>query len=127
MRTLPPAKSAQRWSSYNGYLAALAPRCTRSLRVRYEDFVADPEAGRRALLESVSDVLGGTATTGNTGTVATTPGVAHDLSGNPLRFEAERALRVDDAWRSEMTRRDKTVVTALTAPLLTAFGYGLGC
>ena len=32
-------------------------------------------------------------------------------------------LRNDDQWRREMPRRDVSVVTALTAPLLKRYGY----
>lgn len=113
----PPATTARRWSTYNSYFSVLATRCERSVRLRYEDFVTDPVRGRQALRDCVSDVL-----------VAGSPAIdtAHDLSGNPVRFEAATELRVDDAWRTEMSARDKAVVTAITAPLLAGYGYELG-
>ena len=51
-------------------------------------------------------------------------GPSHGLSGNPARFRSGAVeLRRDDAWTTEMPARDRAVVTALTLPLLMAYGY----
>ena len=48
----------------------------------------------------------------------------HTAEGNPMRFvSGELELRADDAWRRQMPSRDRRVVTALTLPLLAAYGY----
>jgi hypothetical protein len=48
----------------------------------------------------------------------------HTLGGNRVRFERGRIrLRLDDAWRTEMQPSHKLLVTALTLPLLIAYGY----
>jgi hypothetical protein len=41
-----------------------------------------------------------------------------------MRFvSGELELRADDAWHRQMPSRDRRVVTALTLPLLAAYGY----
>ena len=48
----------------------------------------------------------------------------HTLGGNHVRFERGRIqLHLDDAWKTEMQPTHKLVVTALTLPLLMAYGY----
>jgi hypothetical protein len=48
----------------------------------------------------------------------------HTAEGNPMRFvSGELELRADDAWHRQMPSRDRRVVTALTLPLLAAYGY----
>jgi hypothetical protein len=42
-----------------------------------------------------------------------------------MRFATgELPLRRDDAWRAAFPPRQRRLVGALTAPLLTAYGYG---
>ncbi len=48
----------------------------------------------------------------------------HTVAGNPMRFEhGSFELRVDDAWRTSLDRRDRRITTLLTWPLLAAYGY----
>ena len=48
----------------------------------------------------------------------------HQIAGNPFRFErGPLVLRVDDAWRSRLAIRSRVTVTAITWPLLAAYGY----
>jgi hypothetical protein len=49
---------------------------------------------------------------------------AHGVAGNPSRFTTGTvALRMDDAWRSELGDADRRVITALTWPLLLRHRY----
>jgi len=46
-------------------------------------------------------------------------GRSHGLSGNPSRFrDGEIALRADETWRDQMSRRDRFVVTVIGLPFL---------
>jgi hypothetical protein len=46
------------------------------------------------------------------------------LSGNPSRFrEGELILRADEAWRGQMSRRDRIIVTMIGLPFLRRY-YG---
>jgi len=51
-------------------------------------------------------------------------GAGHSVGGNPMRFDSGRLrLRADTAWREHLPARSQRAVTALTAPMLAAYGY----
>jgi hypothetical protein len=116
-----PTKSSVLWDSWNGSAEALW-RCTpeKYLRLRYEDFVANP----RMSLERILRLVGVTAELPLAGEREVRLGVSHTVSGNPNRFETGSVeLRPDHEWISRMSPRDKTLVTSLTLPLLRRYGY----
>ncbi len=48
----------------------------------------------------------------------------HSVGGNPVRFKRGGiTLRVDDEWKTQMPFSHKLIVTAITLPLLIAYGY----
>ena len=117
-----PAKSSALWDSWNASAEALWRRAPqRYLRLRYEDFVADP----RRSFEKILDLVGERdAEPPLVGEREVKLGVSHTVSGNPNRFETGAVeLRPDHAWISAMSPRDKALVTALTTPLLQRYGY----
>ncbi len=115
-------ESAVLWDSWNASAEALWRRTpARYLRLRYEDFVADPRKSFERILELLNE-------RGTEPPLASERevrlGVTHTVSGNPDRFETGAVeLRQDRAWISEMSPRDKALVTALTTPLLQRYGY----
>ena len=119
-----PARSSAMWDSWNASAEALWRRPPgRYLRVRYEDFVADPR-------KSFTDILGlldeGDAELPLAGEREVKLGVSHTVSGNPNRFDTGAVeLRQDSEWQRKMKPRDKTLVTALTLPLLKHYSYPL--
>jgi Sulfotransferase family len=127
MWRVPVPRSAAQWSALQLEMEAIA-RLGRapSARLRYEDFVADP----------VSTLVAATAAVGLPLSPADLPAVvgsqvqlgpSHGLSGNPSRFRSGSVeLRRDDGWRAAMPSTDRAVVTALTLPLLVAYGYPVG-
>lgn len=90
-------------------------------RIRYEDFVADPQTTLDgALLDLGLDPLPDNII--EDGTVHL--GTNHTVSGNPSRFENGNVqLRADDEWKTAMTDRDYRLVSALTWPLLVRYRY----
>jgi hypothetical protein len=93
----------------------------RSLRVRYEDFVAAP----RTTVERARDLLGedgGRSPFLDERTV--TLGVNHSIAGNPSRF-ATGTLVVEDRseWRSGQSRTEQWVTTLVALPFLRRYGY----
>jgi hypothetical protein len=51
-------------------------------------------------------------------------GAQHTLGGNPVKFRTGPIrLRLDDEWQSKMDRRHRAMVTALTWPMIAAYGY----
>ena len=119
-----PTKSSALWDSWNASAETLWRRATqRYLRLRYEDFVADPRKSFEKILALVGEA---DAEPPLLGEREVKLGVSHTVSGNPNRFETGAVeLRTDHEWISKMTPRDKALVTALTLPLLTHYRYHL--
>jgi Sulfotransferase family len=117
-----PAKSSALWDSWNASAGALWRRAPdRYLRLRYEDFVADPRECFEKILALVGEPDAGPPLVGEREVKL---GVSHTVSGNPNRFETGAVeLRTDREWISRMKPRDKALVTALTLPLLKHYGY----
>src|SRR6185437_6929912 len=95
----------------------------RYVRLRYEDFGADPAAALRPVL----DLVGSPAEVpvGPDGEVAI--GESHTVAGNPNRMLTGLIrLAADDEWRTAMPAARRLLVTGLTAPLLRHYGYRLG-
>lgn len=114
MRTLPPWRSAALWTEYNAVLEAARGLGVPVLRLRYEDFAGDP-AGTVDLVAATLDLARRDPATAPAG---------HSFSGNPIRFDtAPVEVRLDEAWRTAMDADQRRRVTALTAPLLAAYGY----
>jgi Sulfotransferase family len=116
-----PTKSSALWDSWNASAEALWRRTPEGyLRLRYEDFVAEP----RKSLERILGLVGVTAELPLAGEHEVRLGVSHTVSGNPNRFETGPVeLRPDREWISAMSPRDRALVTALTLPLLKHYGY----
>lgn len=93
------------------------------LRLRYEDFVAEPEASMRRVCELVGLDPADLPFT-SAAQVDIRPG--HVVAGNPNRHQrGEVAIRPDDQWRGGLSVKDKLAVTTLTAPGLIGFAYPL--
>ena len=116
-----PTKSSALWDSWNASAEALWRRTPeRYLRLRYEDFVADP----RKSLQRILGLLEVTAELPLAGEREVMLGVSHTVSGNPNRFETGAVeLRPDHEWMDRMEPRHRALVTALTYPLLKRYGY----
>ena len=93
----------------------------RSVVLRYEDFAAEPRATVDRLLRLVGEAPGSVPFTGDR-TVDIRP--QHAASGNPVRLlRGPVELREDDEWRDGQRRADRSVVMAITLPLLGRYGY----
>jgi len=115
MQLRAPVTSARMWMVHNIVSAMLARKVHRSTTIRYEDLVANPDG----VVTSVILELGLVANEGATPE-------SHGILGNPVRFDkTPRAIRIDDEWRRRLSRRDSTLTTALTWPLLVRYGYSL--
>lgn len=118
-------RTAGRWVTDNLGFDALAALGVPTLRLRYEDVLADPE---QRLLEIARfagavrpDQTGLEFIDGNRAHLSTP---MHSIAGNPLRFGGtDIELRLDDAWRTELPSGDRRTVELITAPVLRRFGY----
>lgn len=107
------------WSLHN-VESELVGRRVPTTRLRYEDFVADPASQTRRLL----DFAGLDAPTPHIGERRVDLGGNHSCAGNPMRFtHGSIDVVPDQRWREEQPRRNRRLMTALTAPLLAHYGY----
>lgn len=117
-----PARSTVQWLSGNLTVVGLAHRGVPVTRVRYEDLVADPAASIEAAWQALA--LPGRADVPMVDATTVDLHPTHSVAGNPMRFRTGLTqVRADDAWRTEMPERDRRLVTALSYPVLKAFGY----
>jgi hypothetical protein len=117
-------KSSLLWLCWNSLTALVWRRAEgRYLRLRYEDFVRSP----RESMERVVRMVGldpGTLPFETPTSVRLGP--THSVAGNPSRHRVGLVeLRPDHEWLQAMPRRQRVLVTTLTAPALRAFHYPL--
>ncbi|MGH3341440.1 MAG: sulfotransferase [Carbonactinosporaceae bacterium] len=110
------------WITENALFHALGRRGVPVLRLRYEDLVADPSGTLDAVrrFADLDEVPGYPFLDGRRARL----GRGHTFGGNPMRFVSEPVeLGLDDAWRAELGRRARWVVSALGLPLRLGYGY----
>jgi Sulfotransferase family len=118
-----PLYSAALWNAHNAALGALRRRGVPVLRIRYEEFLADP----RGVVQRLAEFAGvqiGPGDLSFLGEAHADLGPAHSAAGNPMRFTVGTVrLRRDDTWRTALPRRHRLLVGALCAPGLMKYGY----
>jgi hypothetical protein len=121
-----PAIAAMQWNIQNAAFGLLARTGVPAMRLRYEDFTAEPEP----TLHQIADFAGLPAQDSYPfltadGTPARAQlGCGHSVSGNPMRFTTGQVpIRADEQWRTRMPRAQQRAVTALTWPLMAGYGY----
>ena len=119
-----PTQSAVLWDAWNAAIEALWRQMpARYLRLRYEDFIADPRRSFEEILKLTGEEDAQLPLVGERDVKL---GISHTVSGNPNRFDTGAVeLRQDRAWQKKMQPRDKALVTTLTLPLLKRYGYPL--
>ncbi len=124
MNTQPVRRSALEWSAKNLILEGLA-RSLPHLRVRYEDLFPDARRELPRIVELAGDT--GLAQSLREAPEPLTSFEAlplHTVGGNRVRFRRGPVeLARDEEWRRVMPDRQRNEVTALTLPLLKAYGY----
>ena len=119
-----PTQSAVLWDAWNAAIEALWRRMpARYLRLRYEDFIADPRRGFEEILNLTGEEDAELPLVGERDVKL---GISHTVSGNPNRFDTGTVeLRQDRAWQEQMKSRDRALVTALTLPPLARYHYSV--
>lgn len=117
-----PARTALRWTTRNALIEGLGRLGVPRVFVRYESLVSTPRAELVRALELVdleSDELDRFVQGDR---VALVP--SHTVQGNPMRMTSGWIpLRHDEEWRRSLPRRHQVLVTALTRPMRTRYGY----
>ncbi len=123
-----PSRSAMLWNAHNASFGVLGRLGVPVLRVRYEEMLADPVATLRGIAR-FADLPEPTLSflRRSDDDYVADLGPAHSAAGNPMRFTIGTVpLRRDEAWRRSLPKGQRRLVGALTAPLLSAYGYKLG-
>lgn len=120
MPRLPAHVAAAHWLTKNAQMSLAFGGTAYGRRVFYEAFARAPYRTVRDLLAWTGQPADAAPAEGDTVHF----GVHHTVLGNPMRFEqGEMKVRIDDEWRRAMPWRQRAIVTAITAPLLAAYGY----
>lgn len=125
IHSMPAWKSTAYWVGFNLATEAITRRYPeRSLLLRYEDFVADPDTAMGALLE----LCGADPAANPVRDRAVELHGNHTVTGNPDRFRTGSTLigERDEAWRSGLAASARLAATALSWPLRWRYGYGGG-
>ena len=103
-----PTQSAVLWDAWNGAIEALWRHTPENyLRLRYEDFIAEPRQSFEQILKLVGEQEASLPLEGER---AVKLGISHTVSGNPNRFDTGTVeLRQDRAWQKKMKPRDKAL------------------
>ncbi|MCT9931566.1 sulfotransferase [Planotetraspora sp. A-T 1434] len=117
-----PARTAVHWLAQNLALEALRCRGVRVVRVHYEDLLDEPVKTMTKLAARLDLPSSGEALSFLDDRQARL-GVAHTVSGNPMRFAVGRIEFRDRPTALPIAQR--WLVTALTWPLLLLYGYRL--
>lgn len=123
LRPKPLLYTALRWMIVNLATERLCRRLGpgRSTRVKYEDFVADPEGTLRQILKLVHARIPEQPMQ-----VAASPmSPQHQVAGSRHRMQHEIVVRRDERWKETMPRLQRWLVTLACAPLLRRYGYSL--
>jgi Sulfotransferase family len=118
-----PLHAALSWNLKNMAVEALLnPSPERYIRLRFEDFVAQPHATLETILEFIGEP---TLALPFSDRDAVEMKVDHIFTGSPSSRSATGTvkLRLDDRWKSGMKSQDQSLVAALTRPILHRYGY----
>jgi hypothetical protein len=124
MPRLGPAYSSMRWLARNieAELLSRIAGPSKSLRIRFEDFVSHPHDTLKAAVSLASDV----SDLPLEGRDLVLPSQAHTVSGHPDRFHSLRIpIRQGEEWRGKLNSWERAQVTPITLPLSLRYRYFL--
>ncbi|MGY6529032.1 MAG: sulfotransferase [Cyanobacterium sp.] len=91
------------------------------LRIYYEDFIKNP----RAMVQNIVDFVGfSDADLPFVADDEVDLGITHSVFGNPNRMKTGVVkLKLDEQWKTNLSRQDYLKVTGLCLPLMLRYGY----
>lgn len=122
LKPKPTVRTSLRWSLVNLAAERLAGAVgkDRYLRVRYEDFAADPAAVLGRIGAMIGVDLGAVGANLKDG-AGMNP--RHQLAGSRLRMNSSIKVAIDEGWRSQMPTMSRRLFTLLSWPHLQRYGY----
>ncbi len=122
MDTLHPGRIGLRWLWFNWAFSNMDRLGVPTTMVRYEDFVQNPAE----TLDQIFD-FAGLEPMAQSLFASEEPLIldgGHSVSGNPLRLESKPVqLRVDEQWRTDLDPKMRSLVSAVTRPMLGRYRY----
>ncbi|HEY3766656.1 MAG TPA: hypothetical protein VGL44_15950 [Gaiellales bacterium] len=116
-----PMKAGMRWMQCNLAFDALRRLGVPTVRMRYESLAADPRGELERMFASMGE--SGAHDLSAVGDSVQVAG-QHSVRGNPMRFaHGRQEVRADEAWRTGMARKTRSLVVLVTWPLLLRYGY----
>lgn len=113
--------SALEWVFLNRLSERVAAAARRSVRLRYDDFIAAPRA-TLARLRTGLDLPGSGDPFLDDRRVRL--GTNHSVAGNPMRFQqGEVDIAPDEEWRTAMDPADRRLVELVTGRLAARYGF----
>jgi hypothetical protein len=123
MATHPVSRSAIRWSAFAAEAEVVRRVASHRTRLRYEDLVADPRGSVTSTLRELGLPVDDALLT-HLDADGVTLEASHGIGGNPSRFRVgHQHLRLDEAWRGSMERRQRWAASVLGMPALLGYGY----
>lgn len=117
------AGASVRYLAYNAMAGWVGRSGAGYQRVRYEDLVTAPRSTLACIALRAGITLSDDALTW-LGAGQARLGPSHTVDGNPMRMvQGPVTLRVDDAWRRELSAGRRAAITTATLPLLVSYGY----
>jgi hypothetical protein len=117
-----PLVSSLRWVIWNRFAEMTwGGSPTRYVRIRYEDFIRQPESTVRSVAGWVGEE---SPDLGFMDGDLVDLSAGHTIAGNPDRFRVGHVrLHLDDEWRSKLPPAEHLAVTTVTGPWLKHYGY----
>ena len=116
-----PVKAGVRWMQCNLAFDALRRLGVPTVRMRYESLAADPPGELERMFAALGE--SGVHDLSAVGDSVQVAG-QHSVRGNPMRFaHGRQEVRADEAWRTGMAGKTRSLVVLVTWPLLLRYGY----
>jgi hypothetical protein len=117
--------SAAKWTAFHWAMERLPRLGVPSILVRYETFVADPQAAVREMAAHAGLHPSEGAFRG-LGPGDVELGMSHTIAGNPMRFRTgPLVVRRDDEWKRKLGPGQRVLVSSLSWPMLLRYDYPL--
>jgi len=116
-----PLKAGVRWMECNLAFEALRRLRVPTVGMRYEALAADPRGELERMFAEMGEA--GEHDLSAVGDSVEVSG-QHSVRGNPMRFaHGRQKVRTDEAWRTGMATKTRSIVVLVTWPLLLRYGY----
>ena len=116
-----PLKAGVRWMECNLAFEALRRLRVPTVGMRYEALAADPRGELERMFAEMGEA--GEHDLSAVGDSVEVSG-QHSVRGNPMRFaHGRQKVRADEAWRTGMATKTRSIVVLVTWPLLLRYGY----